>query len=235
MENETMDLEQLASYLQRDVREVSKMASRGYLPGQKVAGQWRFASAEINYWIETQMPGYSEAELEALEAGTSRGQTENKPLVTALLSESTMAVPLAAGTKASVLKELVSLAEPSWQVFDPGALLTAVKQREELGSTALSSGVAIPHPRRPSPTMLGEPVIAYGRTLAGIPFGAPHGALSDIFFLVCCREQRTHLKVLARISRMMLQPGTVEDLRAAQTVAETLSILEATERELIEE
>jgi PTS system nitrogen regulatory IIA component len=233
MENETMDLEQLASYLHRDVREVSKMASRGYLPGQKIGGQWRFASAEINYWIETQMPSYSEAELEALETGTGRGQAEDQPLVTALLSESTMAVPLAAKTKGSVLKELVALAEQSWQVFDADALLRAVKQREELGSTALTSGVAIPHPRRPSPAMLGEPVVAYARTVTGIPFGAPHGGLSDIFFLVCCREQRTHLKTLARISRMMLQPGLVEALRGAETVAATLQILEATERELL--
>jgi nitrogen PTS system EIIA component len=235
MENETMDLEQLASYLHRDVREVSKMASRGHLPGQKVAGQWRFASAEINYWLETQMPSYTEAELAALETGTSRGKPQNKPLVTALISESTIAVPLAASTKASVLKELVNLAEQSWQVVDPAGLLAAIKQREELGSTALSSGVAIPHPRRPSPTMLGEPVIAYARTFAGIPFGAPNGALSDIFFLVCCREQRTHLKVLARVSRMMLKPGMVDELRSADTVADTLSLLEAAERELLED
>ena len=83
--------------------------------------------------------------------------------------------------------------------------------------------------------MLGEPVIAYARTLAGIPFGALNGGLSDIFFLVCSRDQRTHLKVLARISRMMLQPGTVDDLRAAETVAQTMQILEAAERELMED
>jgi PTS system nitrogen regulatory IIA component len=233
MDNETMDLEQLASYLKRDVREVSKMASRGYLPGQKIGGQWRFASAEINYWIETQLASYTEAELAAVEAGP--GAPDGGLRVSDLLLETTTAVPLAASTKASALKELVSLAEQSWQVYDPDALLAAVKQREELGSTALSSGVAIPHPRRPSPTMLGEPVIAYGRTLAGIPFGAPHGALSDIFFLVCCREQRTHLKVLARISRMMLQPGVVEALRAAETAAVSLRVLETTERELMGE
>jgi PTS system nitrogen regulatory IIA component len=234
MENETMDLEQLASYLHRDVREVSKMASRGYLPGHKVGGQWRFASAEINYWIETQLPSYSEAELEALETGAGRGQADSDVLVSNLLSESTMAVPLAASTKASVLKELVNLASASWQVYDPDALLAAIKQREDLGSTALTSGVATPHPRRPSPTMLGEPVIAYARTVAGIPFGAAHGALSDIFFLVCARDQRIHLKALARISRMMLQAGVIDELRAAQTVAETLSILEQTERGLVE-
>jgi len=235
MDNETMDLEQLASYLQRDVREVSKMASRGHLPGQKIGGQWRFASAEINYWIETQLPSYTAEELEAIEAGTSRGQQETKPLLTALLSQDTMAVPLAATTKASVLKELVNLAEKSWQVYAPDALLSAIKQREELGSTALSSGIAVPHPRRPSPTMLGDPVVAYARTFSGIPFGAQQGALSDLFFLVCCREQRTHLKVLARISRMMLLPGLVDDLRAAETVAESFQILNEGERQLLDD
>lgn len=233
MENETMDLEQLASYLHRDVREVSKMASRGHLPGQKVGGQWRFASAEINYWIETQLPSYTAAELQALETGTSRGKADNSPLVTEFLSEATMAVPLAAKTKASILKELVTLAEQSWQVYDPEALLAAVKQREDLGSTALFAGVAVPHPRRPSPTMLGEATIAYARTVAGIPFGGSHGALSDIFFLVCCPEQRTHLKVLARISRLMLMPDMPDKLRVAETAGDTLRILQAAEHELL--
>ncbi len=72
MGNEMMDLEQLAAYLQRDVREVSKMASRGHLPGHKVAGQWRFARAEINHWIETQLHAYSEQELTQLPSGAGR-------------------------------------------------------------------------------------------------------------------------------------------------------------------
>jgi mannitol/fructose-specific phosphotransferase system IIA component (Ntr-type) len=51
---------------------------------------------------------------------------------------------------------------------------------------------------------------------------------------VCCREQRTHLKVLARIARLMLKPGMVDELRAAETVGDTLQTLEAAERELID-
>lgn len=43
MDQETMDLGQLASYLQRDARELHKLANRGHLPGQKIAGEWRFA------------------------------------------------------------------------------------------------------------------------------------------------------------------------------------------------
>jgi PTS system nitrogen regulatory IIA component len=230
MENEMMDLEQLATYLQRDVREVSKLASRGHLPGHKISGQWRFAPAEINYWIETQMHGYTEQELSALEG---RGAAAEEFLVSTLLSEVTMAVPLAAGTRASVLRELVALAEKSWQVYDAGAILTAIQQREELGSTALATGVAIPHPRRPLPAALGESIVAYGRTGAGIPFGSSHGCLTDIFFLVCCRDQSTHLRVLARLSRMMLRDSFVDDLRAAATPADTYQVIEAAERELV--
>ena len=106
MGQEMMDLEQLATYLQRDVREVTKMASRGYLPGRKVSGQWRFAQAEINHWIETQMHAYTEQELAALETAGNRTD-DQEILIGALLSEPTIAVPLPATTRASVLKELV--------------------------------------------------------------------------------------------------------------------------------
>src|ERR1700682_6404927 len=118
MANEIMDLEQLANYLQRDKREVSKLANRGHLPGRKVAGEWRFARAEINHWIETQLPAYTEGQLQALERrGVPAGG--QGPLVAGRMDRASMAVPLAASTRASVLKELVGLAEQSWLVYDP--------------------------------------------------------------------------------------------------------------------
>jgi PTS system nitrogen regulatory IIA component len=231
MGNEMMTLEQVATYLQRDVREVSKLASRGYLPGQKVAGQWRFARAEINHWIETQMHAYTEQELTALEGAQAHEDQES--LISNLLSEATIAVPLRATTRASVLKELVNLAEQTWQVYDPEAILNAIRQREEMASTALGSGVAIPHPRRPLPAALGEHVMALGRTASGIPFGAPHGGFTDIYFLVCCRDDRTHLRVLARLSRLLLRAGFLDELRAAQTPGETWEVIAAAEKDLM--
>jgi PTS system nitrogen regulatory IIA component len=232
MGSDMMDLAELAVYLQRDLREVSKMASRGYLPGQKVKGEWRFARAEINHWIETQMHAYTEQQLSALEKGGDRS-AEQEPLLGELLSEACVAVPLRAATRSSVLRELVAVAERSWQIYDPEAVLNAIVQREELGTTALQSGVAIPHPRRPLPNALGESIIAYGRTASGIPFGALRGALTDIFFLVCCRDDRTHLRVLARLSRLFLRAGFLDELRAADTPAATWQLLTAAEQELL--
>jgi PTS system nitrogen regulatory IIA component len=232
MENDQMGLEELATYLHRDLREVTKMASRGYLPGRKVGGEWRFARAEINHWIETQMHAYTEQELATLEEARDRAGAD-QPLVTRLLTEATMAMPLLANTRASVLKELVNLAEQSWEVYDPDAVLAAIKQREDLGSTALESGVAIPHPRRPLPKALGDHVIAFGKTQRGIPFGGADGAETDLFFLVCCRDDRTHLRVLARLSRILLRPGLIGELRAAETAGEAYQKLVEAEQELI--
>lgn len=233
MGNETMGLTELATYLRRDVRDVSKWASRGYLPGQKVSGEWRFHRAEINQWIETQLPGYTDEELLAFEQGGNHKHKE-EPLLSVLLSEATTAVPLPAGTRTSVLRELVTLAEQSWQVYDPEAILNAIRTREDMGSTALESGVAIPHPRRPLANALGESLVAYGRTGTSIPFGAPSGVGTDVFFLVCCRDDRTHLRVLARLSRLLLRPNFLDKLRAAETAAETYHLIEEAERELIE-
>ena len=231
MGNEMMGLQELATYLQRDAREVSKWASRGYLPGQRVSGEWRFHRAEINQWLEGQLPAYSEEQLVALEAREDK-TADQQPLVFPLLSEATVAVPLQASTRSSVLQELVRLAEQSWQVFDAEALLHAVRQREEMASTALPSGVAIPHPRRPLPNVVGEDLLAYGRTAHGLPFGGGGGVLTDVFFLVCCRDFRTHLQVLARLARLLRRPEFLDELRGAETPAETLQVIERNEKEL---
>lgn len=234
MDQEIMDLEQLASYLQRDAREVSKMASRGHLPGQKVGGEWRFASAEINYWISTQMHAYDETQLSRLEAGAGKQwRLDQRPLVSALLSENSIGLDLGASTKGSVLRGLVSLAEQTWHVYDPDALLEAIKQREEMSSTATENGVALPHPHRPNPSILGDSLLAFARTPTGIPFGGARGALSDLFFLVCCRDHATHISVLARLSRLLLRPDVVDGLRAAGSPAQVLQIIENAEKELV--
>jgi nitrogen PTS system EIIA component len=230
MGNDTMDLEELAGYLQRDLREVSKLANRGHLPGRKVGGEWRFARAEINHWLETQLHAYTDQQLTAIEKNP---RLDQGPLLSALLSESTIAVPLLAKTRGSVLRELVTLAEQSWHVFDPEAILEAIRQREEIASTGLDCGVALPHPHRPLPAALGDHVVALGRTSTGIPFGGAGNSMTDIFILTCCRDDQTHLRVLARWSRLLLRPGFVEELRAAPDPRATWQCVAQAEEDLL--
>jgi nitrogen PTS system EIIA component len=229
---EMLDVEQAASFLSRDVREVGKLASRGVLPGRKVNGEWRFARAEISHWLENRLHEYSEEELRALE--TAHAPETPEPLLANLLSESTTAVPLGAASRSSVLRELVKLAEQSWQVYDPDAVLSAIQAREEMGSTALASGVAIPHPHRPLPdSVLGDSLVCFGRTPRAVPFGGDRGQLSDLFFLVLAGDERTHLRVMARLSRLLLRDGLISQLRYTESPNEAYEILTAAEKELL--
>jgi nitrogen PTS system EIIA component len=231
MGNDTMDLAQLADLLQRDERELSKLASRGELPGRKVGGSWRFSSAEIQRWLESEMPGLNEAQLKNIEDAHPEPV---EPLITHLIAPDCVEVPLQARTAASAIRAMVRLAEQSWQVYDLDAVLKAVQAREERGSTAQDNGAAVLHPPRPLPDALGESIVAFGRTSAGIPFGAPRGALTDLFFLVCCRDQKTHLRVLARLSRLFLRPGFLDQLRAAETAGAALCVIRAEEAALLD-
>jgi len=229
---EILDVEQAASFLSRDPREVGKLASRGLLPGRKVNGEWRFARAEIAHWLETRLHEYGEDALRALESAHAPETPE--PLLANLLSETTTAVPLGAASRSSVLRELVKLAEQSWQVYDPDAVLEAVMAREAMGSTALSSGVAIPHPHRPLPdSVLGDSLVCFGKTTRALPFGGDRGQLSDLFFLVLASDERTHLRVMARLSRLLLRDGLIAQLRCTESPNEAYEILTAAERDLL--
>jgi PTS system nitrogen regulatory IIA component len=232
MGDDTMGLAELATLLRRDERELSKLASRGQLPGRKVGGHWRFANAEIQQWLEGEMPGFDDEQLKNLEDAHPEPA---EPLVTLLLAPDCVEVPLQARTSGSVIRALVRLAEQSWQVYDPEAVEKAVEAREESGSTAQDNGVAVLHPRRPLPAALGESVIAFGRAASGVPFAAPNHGLSDLFFLVCCRDQKTHLRVLARLSRLVLRPGFLDELRAAETSADALKVIREAEAKLLAE
>ena len=230
MGGDAMNLEQLASYLQRDSREVAKLVDRGTLPGRKVGGTWRFSRQEIRHWLEAQIPGYDDDQLRQVERYHAEPA---EPLLAHLIHEACVAVPLKATTRSSVIRELVTLAEQSWQVYDPKTVLEAVQAREALGSTALENGVAIPHLPRPNPEALGESLIAFGRTGSGLPFGAPDGGLTDLFFLVLSQDESLHLKILARLSRLFLRPGFLDALRNEATAHGARQLILDAEAELL--
>lgn len=225
MSRDYYSIEELAIQLGKDRRLVEKQVSRGQIPGRRVGGEWRFNKTEITEWLEREMSGFSATDLVVLERSQSSLEVSANSPVSSLLMPELVEVPLDAGTKPSVLKKLVEVAGRTWQVFDSSAIFEAVRQREDNMSTGFDGGVAIPHPSNRMPDALGESVIAFGRTLSGIPFGGPQRQMTDLFFLVLTRDNSTHLKVLARLSRLFQLPGFLDDLRAAEASADAYHVI----------
>lgn len=217
MSREFLNLDEVAAWLGKDRRTVEKLVQRGLLPGRRIAGEWRFHTAEITHWAEQDLRTLDNEELAAFENSQKSPELDQQSPLKTLLHPQTCETQLDAGTKPAVLQALVEVAGRTWQIWDPAAVLSAVREREQVMSTGFESGVAIPHPRNPLPEVLGQSLIAFGRTSSGIPFGAPRRTLSDLFFLVLARDARTHLQILARLGRLLQSQELLDQLRTAES------------------
>jgi PTS system nitrogen regulatory IIA component len=107
---------------------------------------------------------------------------------------------LDAQTKPEVLAELVSPLQAAG--LDTVRARTALLDREQLGTTGIGDGVAIPHGKIESLT---EIILVVGRSRKGVDFEALDFKPCRIFFLVLAPEQAAglHLRILAHISRLL--------------------------------
>jgi len=217
MADEDFDVDRLAAYLHRMPADVAKLAERGKLPGRRVGGAWRFSAAEIHHWMEERIGLSDDDELATVEGALDRHgghAADDDVSIAALLRPEAVAVPLTAKTRGSVIKTMAELAAATHLLWDSDAMADAVRAREAMHSTALDNGVALLHPRRPLSNILGEAVLALGIAPRGIPFGND-GRLTDVFFLICSTSDHEHLRILARLSRVINDVFFLSDLRAA--------------------
>jgi nitrogen PTS system EIIA component len=104
--------------------------------------------------------------------------------------------------KEDVLAELAAAVERADPRLKRENVLAALRERENLGSTGIGDGVAIPHARFASAA---EVVLVFGRSLAGVPFESLDGRDVHFFFVLAAPEAAAekHLKILARVSRLL--------------------------------
>jgi len=222
MSYETMNERQVAAYLRMDVRDVMKLASRGQIPCRKVGQGFQFRKGQVDHWVEGHLCSLDKRRLAGIERGVTahHGVDHVEFRICPLIPPKGLAVPLAARTRGSVLRNMVAMADKAGLVYDRGDLFEEIQKREELCSTALSAEVALPHPRHTLPYDITESFIIVGSAPGGIPFGAADGSLTRLFFLICCKDDRTHLHVLARLARMLHDPQHLSLLIDAQTPEE---------------
>lgn len=222
------DIESLATYLHLTPDQVRKMANRGKLPGRRINDRWKFSQAEIHHWFENRIGLSDEGELKQVEQllNTDPQRSPSGPIsISSLLLEPAISIPLMARTKSSVIDGICQMAADAGLLWDPNKMKDAIRAREELHPTALDNGVALLHPRRPMPGVMEDSFLALGITRSGIPFGGPRGVLTDMFFLICSANESEHLKILARLSRLVGQMDLMDRMRSADTAADARQFL----------
>jgi mannitol/fructose-specific phosphotransferase system IIA component (Ntr-type) len=145
-----------------------------------------------------------------------------------LLSADHVRVPLCSHSKAALLRELVLLAVGDADENTVRGILDAVEDREAQVSTALGGGLAVPHGRT---GLVSEVCVAAG-IVRGVPdYVGLDGTPVRVAFLVLTpiAASNQHVKLLARIARLMHDPASREALLASASAEDFLHVIRTAE------
>ena len=136
-------------------------------------------------------------------------------------------VELKASGKEEAIREMVASLRDAG-ALSPGdfeSVIRAILGREELGSTGIGLGVAVPHTRHPT---LNKLIGAVAVSRGGVDFAALDGEPVDIFFLLVSPQNQPgdHLRALENISRHLKDERFVNFLRQARTREAIIEVLE---------
>jgi PTS system nitrogen regulatory IIA component len=233
MWHQILSLEEVAEYLHLTPDDVAQRAKANEIPYEQRGHRIVFSKDEIDEWASQRLLRLPDKRLAEYHQQSTRATREILPhqtLLPDMIQPGFIAPALRAKTKSSILHELVALAETTGRLNDPQALLASLEGREALCSTGMPGGFALPHPRVPDPYLFETSFIVCGRTVQEIHFGAPDAQPTDLFFLICCQDDRLHLHTLGRICLLALKTTILDQLHecsdapsmhAALLVAET--------------
>lgn len=139
-------------------------------------------------------------------------------------SEHAVKLDLEGTTKDDILKELIGLLQLGEK--DEGMLFKMLKRRENLGSTGIGRGIAIPHCRS---LVVSKLRVAFGRKAGGVDFKAIDDKPVQFFFLIVApplEVSNQYLPVLGKIAQFSKEPDVPSRLLELKQPAEFMRLLE---------
>src|ERR1017187_239930 len=231
-----LDLDGVADYLHLAPADIEERVKNREIPFEKRGDRIVFRKSDIDAWASQRILGLPDQRLADYHQKSTRHARKILPQETILpgmLQSGAVASAMTSKTKASVLRDLVALAEKTGCLSDPKTLLASLEAREELCSTALPGGLALPHPRSHDPYLFDTSFMVVGRPVQEIHFGAPDGQPTHLFFLICCQDDRLHLHTLARLCLIVQKTKLLDRLREAPDPEAMRDSIIAAEQEIL--
>lgn len=135
MADEILTIEEVASYLRVSERTVYDWAQKGEIPAGKIGTVWRFKKSDIENWVNERL------------SPTSNTKKGNGGIAVGGILSPDRCVFIKSVTKVDAITELANVLAKAPQIKREGELVSEILRREELMSTAIGRGIAIPHVR----------------------------------------------------------------------------------------
>lgn len=200
-DTEIMTIKEVSKYLKMNERTVYKLIQDGQIPAAKLGKQWRLNKEKLNEWLGFKMAEMPSEDLIHIE----RDHKEAVIKISPLLKEENVIFNFYAVSKTQTIQKLVEVITKNNKLTlqEGEKLKQAVIERERLCSTAVGEGVAIPHPRNVIITDVKKTLLAVGICKHGMDYESMDGSPTNLIFLLSAPRNDIHLKLMARLSRLL--------------------------------
>lgn len=219
-----LTVRQAAQYLNVSEDALEKWAERGELPAARVNDQFRFNRVDLLEWAAERHLTVSPEIL--AEAGTLRAG--HLPRLSECIRAGGVHHGVPGTDKETLLRNVVALL-PLPASVDRAFLLEMLLARERLGSTALGSGIAIPHPREPLVLQVQKPIVSVCLLAQPVDFGSTDGMPVHTLLALVVPSVRVHLHVLSLLSAALHDAGVRAKLESRAPAPDILAEIERVE------
>ncbi|WP_314061049.1 fructose-specific PTS transporter subunit EIIC [uncultured Vagococcus sp.] len=147
-----------------------------------------------------------------------------------LLLKKVMILDLQATDKESAITEMVDKLFAEGRISDKEVFKAGILAREAQTTTGLGDGIAMPHAKNEA---VKEATVLFAKSKAGLDYQSLDGQPTHLFFMIAAPEgaNDTHLQALAALSRLLIKPEFVAQLKEANTPDEVQQLVESAEKE----
>ncbi len=211
---EIMTLEEVAEYLRVSERTVYDWANKGTIPCGKLGTAWRFKRSDIEEWLNQRLSSGSK-------------QQDFTPLFVGNVLDPERVIVVDKLNKAAILERMIDLLDDAPEIKSKEKLRQGIFHREQLMSTGIGFGIAIPHARLRS---VSDIVMTAALVRDGVDdYGSMDSEPVRLLFMIVAREDQhvQHLKLLSQISSRLKDSDYRNRLLACRNAEEFYHILTA--------
>ncbi len=207
-----LTIKDVSDFLQVNERTIHRLIQANKIPATKVGNQWRFHPAQLEVWF-----------LNGGEQEVSNGSACAPWLAEEefrIVSPDRVLLNLDARSPSAALEPMVDTLVASGHLLQKPIFLRELIRREELMSTGVGNGVALPHAWHPINDLFHAPLVVAARLKTPIDFRAVDQEPVDLIFLLCAPRNRVHLKLLSAMAIIAKDIPLLNELRRSKTPME---------------
>ncbi len=195
--DQILTLSEVAEYLKLSEKTIGRMVKKNEIPCAKIGSQWRFSRRMIDDWLFSRMQVIPRNDIARL--------IENDGGIVPIsrLIREELTIELEPDTKENILGRMAERLFEKGYIHNSTEYLARLIERENMASTAIGRGIALPHIRNPreNPEDNGPAILA-AICREGTDFNSHDGEPTYLFFLPVTDSEVVHLRILAELGRL---------------------------------